>query len=382
MKLLWIGYILISLILIIFSYCFVDLNLLLLEGQTYQSIQSTFQSFLHNNRFVFGIVYIFIVISLFLLYTRVLYLTYTKRLSGKQLRNLLLTVVVLLLITFPAFSYDIFNYIATAKVTYVWKENPWITMPIDIPNEPALAYTRAANKVALYGPTWIMLTALPHFLGFNNVWLTIIFFKGFIALFYLAFLFLLHKKTKNLFQVSVFAFNPLILLEVIVGGHNDITMMLFALWGFFMFKEKKKIYKFIGILLWFLSIFVKGATLVLIPIFFIKKDIRKLLFIGLLCMFVVFLLTPFREEMYPWYAVWFLTILSFLPYKDYKTIYEYAIALSVGLIFRHAPYIFMGYYEGYGPQLRIVSMIAPVALLFIYKSWGYFYLNRMKEKSS
>ena len=38
-------------------------------------------------------------------------------------------------------------------------------MPIEIPNEPYLAFTRAANKTALYGPVWILLTAIPHLLG-------------------------------------------------------------------------------------------------------------------------------------------------------------------------------------------------------------------------
>lgn len=379
MKILSIGFIITSLVLIVFSYCFVDLNLFLLDRQIYQSFQTTLQSLLQNNRFMFGIIYVSIIISLFILYLRVLYLSYTKRISIKEIRTLLLIVVFFLLIAFPAFSYDIFNYIATAKVTFFWKENPWITMPIDIPNEPALAYTRAANKVALYGPTWILLTAIPHFLGLNNVWLTIISFKGLVTICYLLFILLLYKKTNNVFQVSVFAFNPLILVEVIVGGHNDITMMLFAVWGFFIFKEQKKIYKLMGILVWLLSVFVKGATVAMIPIFFIKRDMKQLFFIGFFCMFFAFLLTPLREEMYPWYAVWFLTMLSFLPYKEYKILYEYSIAFSFGLILRHSPYIFMGYYEGYGPILRVISMITPVAILFTYKNWNYFFRKHMKE---
>lgn len=379
MKILWIGFIITSLVLIVFSYCFVDLNLFLFDGPTYQSFQTTLQSLLQNNRFIFGIVYMSIIGSLFILYLRVLYLTYTKHIRINEIRKLFVIVVFLLLIAFPAFSYDIFNYIATAKVTYYWKENPWITMPIDIPNEPALAYTRAANKVALYGPTWIFLTAIPHFLGLNNVWLTIILFKALVTICYLFFVYLIYKKTNNIFQVSVFAFNPLMLLEIIVNGHNDIAMMVFALWGFFMFKEKTKINKLLGIFAWFLSIFVKGATVAMIPIFFIRRDMKQLFFIGFFCMFIVFLLTPFREEMYPWYAVWFLAFLSFLPYKEYKILYEYSIAFSLGLILRHTPYIFMGYYEGYGPILRIVSMIAPVAILFIYKNWNYFFRKQIKE---
>jgi hypothetical protein len=225
-----------------------------------------------------------------------------------------------------------------------------------------LAYTRAANKVALYGPTWIALTFFPHIVANGNVFLSILTFKLLIYLCFILFLILVYRTTKNLWQTSFFAFNPLVLMEVVLGGHNDITMMLLALAGIVSFLSKRKW----GFFIWFLSIFVKGATIVLLPLFFLNRFGReKVFFIGYWLMFAVFLITPFREEMYPWYAVWWLSFVVFLPLEKYRLLYLFSAFFSFGLIFRHLPYVMMGYYEGPGPLLRIGLTILPLFVFII-----------------
>lgn len=370
MKLVVIGYVCTLSILLLFSYCFVDLNLQLSSNSTYLFLQPFFRSFLYEFRAIAGIVYIGIISVLFILYVALLRLIRENSLSFGQWKRLFIIVITLLFFSFPAFSYDVFNYIATARVAFYWQENPWIVMPIDIPNEPALAYTRAANKVALYGPTWILLTWFPHISGLQQVWVTIFTFKFVILLFYILFLYMLYKKTKSLFQITVFAFNPLVLVEVILGGHNDITMMVLATSSLLLIQQKRFMKKFISILLFLLSVGVKGATIVLFPLFFFDYKKTSIFFYGFIAMFLVFLLTPFREEMYPWYAVWFFSMLVFLPFNSYSFLYKLVIVISFGLLLRHAPYIFMGYYEGLGPLLRFLVMILPV-LIFLLLHWKY-----------
>lgn len=366
MLLLGLGYFLSLSVLLIYSYGFVDSNLSLSTIPVYEVIQSVLRQFILENRSVSTIVYISIIVVLFFLYITLLRFLKNNIIGIAQVKKLLIITTIFLLNSFPAFSYDLFNYIATAKVTYTWKENPWIVMPIDIPNEPGLAYTRAANKVALYGPTWILLTFFPHTAGMGNIWLTILTFKMLTGIFYGILIILIYKITKSIWQTAYFAFNPLILLEVVLGGHNDIVMLVFAISALILWKKQLMISKVVAIGFWLSSVFVKGATVVLLPLFFLKQQGREHMFLlGYWLMAGVFLLTPIREELYPWYAVWFLSFAVLLPIKKYKLLYDFSLYLSFGLLLRHAPYIYMGYYEAPGPLLRVAATCIPILLFMV-----------------
>jgi hypothetical protein len=191
-------------------------------------------------------------------------------------------------------------------------------------------------------------------------------FKLLITICYIGILTLIWKRTKDIWRVSVFAFNPLILFESILGGHNDMFMMFFAVGGILMLDTSRSYKKLKGMITLVVSISVKGATVVLLPLFFLRrKTYIQYFVIAYLLMFIVFLVTPFREELYPWYAVWFLSCAAFLPKKNYILLHEFNIALCFGLMLRHAPYILMGYYEGVGPLLRILATILPIILFCI-----------------
>jgi hypothetical protein len=259
----------------------------------------------------------------------------------------------------------------TAKVAYTYHENPYIVMPIEIPNDPNLAFTRAANKVALYGPTWLLLTSIPHIAGMGNIWQTIIAFKSVAAIFYLIMCFLIWKTTKNMRNVLFFALNPLVIIEILISGHNDIVMIVLACSALLLWYKSGFLNRIMGIIVLILSILVKGATIVLIPLFFLKKiSLEKKMFFASICMLIVFLtVAPLREELYPWYGVWFLAFASFLPFKEYSLFMQFCIVFSFSLELRHIPYMAMGYYEGPGPMMRIVLTSVPVVLWIGWYIW-------------
>ncbi len=354
------------LLLSVYSYGFVDLHLTLSTSALYKTLQAPLSSLVFEHMTLAGIVYIVIVGSLYAIYLAVMRAneSHIRRLLPLRLKTVFFSIAILLTFSFPAFTYDIFNYMTTAKVLYTHKENPYIVMPIEIPNEPALAYTRASNKVALYGPTWLAFTALPHVLGGGSVWRTIIAFKAMIAGFYLAMLYLIYRMTGSKRQVLFFGLNPLVLSEALVSSHNDIAMMVLALIGLALVFKKRMIG---GILVWVASVFVKGATFVLLPILFLPHLKKITIYrIAYWLMFGIFLLTPLREELYPWYAVWFLTFAALIPMTKTSWVHGFTIALCIGLSLRHLPYILTREYGGYGPILRIAFTVIPVAVFGIY----------------
>lgn len=357
MKLLILGYGLFLLTFTFFSYLFVDQNLIYMT-----SLYTAFATF---NRELVTLVYL-IFISLFFLF----YFFFLRRITRKILMNAVILSAVFLFFSYPAIlSYDIFNYIFTAKILYLYHENPFIIMPVEFLGDPYLGFTHAANKVALYGPSWIGITSLPHLLGFNNFILTLFNFKLLVILFYFGIIYLVYKFTKNIGSVAYFALSPLVLIETFVSGHNDVSMMFFALLSIYLLKKEKII---LAIMFLIFSILIKYATIFLVPVFIyylflrIKKrkiDWEKIYVCSSILMFAIFILSPIREELYPWYGIWFLTFISITENKKLKVL---GFTLSFGLMLRYIPYMYLGTHFGVTPLVKIIVTYVPIIGVLIY----------------
>ena len=346
----------------IFSYGFIDLNLHLSSSPVFLTLQKPLEVLVFQMRPIASMIFLFLLSALFLAYIWFLKRGSTFFLTWKKTLLFLIAVAVLLVCSFPALTYDIFNYITTAKVAFFHHENPYLVMPIEIPNEPYLAFTRAANKVALYGPVWILGTAIPHYLGQGNIWLTIIVFKLMNAVGYIGVSYLIYRATKSIKNVLFFALNPLILIEILVSGHNDIYMMLFAVAGILLWEKRDMESKIGGMILFVASCLIKGATIVLLPLFFIKNISRDRLLLFAYCLLacVFFVVGPLREELYPWYAVWLISIAALFDLKKHAVLIGFTIVLSFALELRHIPYMYMGEYGGVGPMMRTLLTAVPL----------------------
>ena len=237
-------------------------------------------------------------------------------------------------------------------------------MPIHFTGDPILLFMHAANKTALYGPFWILLTGIPYFLGFGNFLVTLFTFKFFTLAFYLGTIIILHRLSKNIYLTAFFALNPLVILEILASGHNDIVMMFFALVALYFLKEKKWFWL---ILFLTFSILIKFATLFLLPVFAYvvfnyfksrKVDWEKVYYLSSLLMFLIFLLSPIREEIYPWYAIWFLIFIPLIKNRLMKYVY---LTFSFSLLLRDLPFMLLGTYFGPTPLIKsVVSFIFPL----------------------
>lgn len=349
-------YLLLLLFFSFFSFAFVDIHLFYLKN-LYSGLYLT-------HRLELSIIFTLLVAALFGCF----YIFITNLDSLKHLTNkFILLVVAVAIFSYPAaLTFDIFNYMTTAKVAYLYHENPYIIYPLEFTGEPNLLFTRAANKLALYGPFWILLTAVPYFMGFGNFLLTLVSFKVFIALFYLATVYLISKMNKN--AVIIFALNPLVVIETLVSSHNDIVMVFFALLAFYLLKSSKlsSIMAFTG------SVLIKFSTLFMLPVYvlslFDKVKGNKLYFYSAISMFIIFCLSPFREELYPWYAIWFIVFTAFLDKN--KFLQTLVLVFSFSLMLRYIPYMATGNYFGLTPLIKIVLTTITVATYLIYAGFN------------
>lgn len=351
--------------LVIYSWGFVDANMPIgtLRG---------LYNLVYYRRDISTLLYTCIIVLLFISYAWVLISVQRGSFTSKKLWRLIFLSCFLLFFSFPGLSYDVFNYIATAKVTFFYRENPYIVMPIEIPNEPSLAFLHASNKVALYGPIWIVLTAIPHYLGLGNLLLTVFAFKAFIVIWYLALCYLIFRMSeKNLWALAFFALNPLVIIEILVSSHNDVVMMALSLGSFYLLQKKRLVPS--GLLL-LLSILIKYASLFLLPIYLYtawnshKK--KKIAFDSVwrwcvISLYIIFALSPLREELYAWYLIWPLTFVALLPASSFFTILS--IGFSFGLSLRLLPFLYTREWGGLTPTVKkIVTLVPPAVLSFLY----------------
>ncbi len=358
---------------LVFSYAFVDYNFFYLKN--------FYTGFSLDHRGITTIIYVLLISSSFGFYFLFITLVRQNKLHFKHLKQLIGISLMILFLSYPAMlSYDIFNYTTTAKVIFSYKENPYIVMPIEFPGDSSLLYTRAANKIALYGPIWIISSGIPYILGFGNFLITLLNFKILVALFYLGSVYFIWKISKNIVSVAIFALNPLVLIETLVSNHNDVVMMFLAVFSFYLLTKRKIA---LAVIVLILSALVKYSTLFLIPVFIyvVFKIIRgkqvnweKVFTSCILFMGVIFILSAFREEIYPWYAIWFLTFAAFIPRN--KFILYTSIAFSFSLLLRYIPVIYTGSYTGYTPLFKTLATFIPPFIVFIYL----FAKNKIWEK--
>lgn len=361
------GYSIFIFVFIFFSYLFIDQNLFYLKF--------LYTNFDHLNRLLTSIFYTLSVSVFFCFYLVVIYLFKKNVLALKDIKILFL-ISCTLIFSYPAMlSFDIFNYLATAKVFFFYKENPYIIMPNAFINDPLLLFMHAPNKTALYGPAWLLLSSLPFFWGFGSFLLTLLTFKLFILLFFIGTLYMIQKLAVNKYSIILFALNPLVLIETLVSGHNDIVMVFLCLVAFYYLKQKKLI---ISIVLLLLSILIKYATIVLLPVFllviyqwYIKKKIvwGKIYLLSIIFMFTIFFLSFLREEIYPWYALWFFTFACLIPNNKY--ILSFSLTLTFGLLLRYIPFMLLGTHHGITPFMKeLITFSTPVFLML------YFFLQK------
>lgn len=362
-KFIFLLYFLLLFFFTLFSYLFVDSNI--------PNLNILYSGFVFSERGISSIIYTIFILLFFSFYIYFVLSARNKVLNKKDLRVLISMTAFILFFSYPAMlSYDIFNYIATSKVLFFYQENPYIVMPIEISGEPLLSFMHAANKIALYGPIWIILTGVPYVLGFGNFIITLFSFKIFIVLSYIVTTILIWKISKNILSVVLFSLNPLIVIETLISSHNDIVMIFLALLSFFLLTKKKVL---LGTLFFVLSIFIKYTTVLLLPVFLfmVWKTIRKkefqlerVFYYSSLLMLIAFFLSPIREEIYPWYAIWFLSFVFLIPEK--KLLFYASIAFSFGLLFRYVPFILWGTHAGITPIIKSIVTFVPAILVSFY----------------
>jgi hypothetical protein len=166
---------------------------------------------------------------------------------------------------------DLFGYLSQAHLFTDLGANPLVEGTLDWRGDTLVqAYpTPYAAKPSVYGPAWVLLSSLGT-LGKYDVVVGLLYLKGLALGAYLGCAWLVQRITREVRPDSaleatyLFAWNPLVLLMAVGGGHNDIVMMaavLMAVW--FLFRGQWGMA--FGALT--LSVWTKYVSVIFIPLF-------------------------------------------------------------------------------------------------------------------
>jgi hypothetical protein len=272
MRVVFILFILFVVFLFLYSFTQIDLSLTLSRSPLWIPVQDFFKAIGYFKRPLSTQLYLAIFFGLSLLYVFLLYGAHEKKITNKQAFFLIGVTVMILLFSYNAFSYDLFNYIFDAKVITYYHENPYLKRALDYPHDPLLSFMHWTHRTYPYGPGWLLLTVPLSFAGLQYFLPTFFLYKIVIALSFLGCVYYLYKishfldEKHALFPVIFFACNPFVLIESLVSSHNDIVMMFFALFSLWFLVQSKYKNSVFALLL---SISSKFATALLLPGFLV-----------------------------------------------------------------------------------------------------------------
>ena len=315
-------------------------------------------------------VYVGIIGLLYLLYIVTLHEIKKGILGLHHIWKIIICVSVLLVFSYPAFSYDMFNYIFTAKSVLLYHKNPYIVLPQQFAGvDPWINFMRWIHLPSAYTPLWILFTLVPYLLGFGYLLLILWNIKILILLSYIVTAVFLYKilyildKKRSVLGLAIFALNPLVVIEGLVSAHNDMFMMAFAMISLYLFLQKKRWWSYTALSI---SIAVKLMTIFLLPVFLIGWNRRWALVVMSIGLFLVLL----QREVLPWYLIWIMPFVALIPELEHVTLL--AGAFSLGLLLRYAPYLYFGHWNDPVPTIKSWVTLTPLVAAVCYIAFRHF----------
>lgn len=355
----------------LFSYALTAPNLVLSSWAPYWQFQTWMWQTFFNNRPLLAGTYAALLILIWSSFTALAsQLQRQNTTSWRMVWVCIAAVVLPLIFSSTALSYDVFNYIFNAKMVMVYHANPHIQVALDFPNDPWVRFMHNTHTPAPYAWGWTLWSLIPYSLGLGKFVLTWIWFKLW-AVLSLLLLGLVYQRFSPQSPPKwwwVVLLNPLVLLEIVATNHNDLWMMVPALMSFWLLIPKKTAANSgtvtASALSLLASISTKLATIILLPIWAVilvnpslKKRLPQIVnqmlpwwplwaTLGM----ALPLLTNRAQQFHPWYLSWPLVWLPLISWHKNQLKWQTWIAglligFSVSSTFRYLPYFYFGNFE-------------------------------------
>lgn len=363
-------------LLLFLSYFWVDLNLTLVSWGPVNQILEKLKWLGYFNRPLSSRLYLAIILLLVLIQIYLLFSRFIYKASLKKLFLLAGGVILITSLAYPFLSYDLFSYLFDAKIIWHYQKNPYQHSPDQFTPDPWLRFMRWTHRTAPYGPIWLAYTLLPAVFSFGRFILN---FYGLKLLGGLVFFFtgwLLLKITNNNRKVFVYwFFNPFLVIEFLVNGHNDLLMIALFVAALFFYRKKRTALTLGAFLS---SVAVKFMTILAWPLIIFKnRHFWATLFIFFMLIGFAWQINRFQ----PWYFTWVFLALPLMKMTNFSWLVVF-IFQALLLILKYQPFLATGSWGGTGFFIFFRTTLIALAL-FLLSLWPGFlnFLIRQKENS-
>jgi hypothetical protein len=179
-----------------------------------------------------------------------------------------------LMLAHPIGANDIFGYTMHGELMVRFRANPLLFPATNFPEATFAAYSGYAHQASNYGPLWTWIeAAVVAITGTSNVLWAVLGFKLIATIAYLtsaATIYVILRRRspdQSVTGLLFFAWNPLILFEYVVNGHNDALFMALVVAGVLMWELDRPLPMVVALTL---SLLIKVPSALLLPIFFLS----------------------------------------------------------------------------------------------------------------
>jgi alpha-1,6-mannosyltransferase len=180
---------------------------------------------------------------------------------------------VLFLLAPPLLSHDVFSYIAYARLGVANHLNPYTHAPLDIPSDPGFAHAGSTDASSAYGPVFTLLTYPLSPLGIPAAFWILKVVAALSSLGVVALVWRIAQRLGRdpLVPALAVGLNPLVLVHVVGGAHNEALTVLVTMAGVLLWVARRAT---TGVVVATLAAGIKASAGLVVP-FLVVGDIRR-----------------------------------------------------------------------------------------------------------
>ena len=237
------------------------------------------EQMLRHGRKWFAPLYVLGLLTLFYAFWRVLHtvhmLSRDDSEAAKSLRRWVLGIGILCAASFiglyPITALDVVLYVVRARLWALYDASPMLALPAHYPQDPYIGFSGEFDmEPSPYGPLWELIAQIPIRLGIFDIAGGVIAMKMISLVSYVAMTVLIgwysrsESRVSGLTAMTFFALNPLVLLEGIGNGHNDMVMLALMTLGLILWQRGKWAWAAFALTL---AALIKVSGLIVMPLF-------------------------------------------------------------------------------------------------------------------
>ena len=254
-------------------------------------------------------VFISIIVLLFGLYFLIVK-SASKYFNIKYLLGIAVVLRLLLLFAVPNLSDDFYRFVWDGRLIVAGK-NPYLYLPNEFPENPIFAYLNSPNYYTVYPPFNQFIFGLASWFFPENLLGNIVLLRIIIVLADVGVIVLLYQLKKE--KVLLYAFNPLIIIELTGNLHFEGLMIFWFLFAIYFFvRGKKQVSE--RDKLWAMICFTLSVATKLIPLIFLPLIIKKI---------------GFKNGLWLSFLSGFLFVLLWLPFFDREIISNFFSSIDL-----------------------------------------------------